>query len=215
MPGYGRVPVHHAGSGANPQVKHMCATSARAVIGLLGLRTFEATGMDISDLREEHGHRVLRVVGNGTKIACALPPAVGRAVYRAIRARAEGPILPRRARATDRRPGRPHLPSVPRKQLCPRRWRSPPLAGRPVPRPLRARRTDDHLHHPHRTHRLTPADPDHLRPRDRADERASNFGPGKPRPPGRCDVLAVCSHSDSPGYPMTTSKSSLSLAVQA
>ena len=32
-----------------------------AMLGLLGLRIFEATRADIADLREEHGHRVLRV----------------------------------------------------------------------------------------------------------------------------------------------------------
>jgi len=37
-----------------------------AMLGLLGLRIFEATGADITDLGEEHGHRVLRVVGKGT-----------------------------------------------------------------------------------------------------------------------------------------------------
>jgi hypothetical protein len=34
-------------------------------LGLLGLRIFEACGADIADLGEEHGHRVLRVVGKG------------------------------------------------------------------------------------------------------------------------------------------------------
>ncbi len=33
-----------------------------AMLGLLGLRIFEATGTDVTDLGEEHGHRVLRVV---------------------------------------------------------------------------------------------------------------------------------------------------------
>lgn len=64
------------------------------MLGLLGLRIFEATGLDISDLREEHGHRVLRVVGKGTKIVLVpLPPALGRAVDRAIGERTAGPIL--------------------------------------------------------------------------------------------------------------------------
>jgi hypothetical protein len=31
-----------------------------AMLGLLGLRIFEATAADITDLGEEHGHRVLR-----------------------------------------------------------------------------------------------------------------------------------------------------------
>ncbi|MFI0374195.1 tyrosine-type recombinase/integrase [Actinomadura sp. 1N219] len=65
-----------------------------AMLGLLGLRIFEATGADIGDLGEEHGHRVLRVVGKGTRIVLLpLPPAVGRAIDRAIGDRTAGPIL--------------------------------------------------------------------------------------------------------------------------
>jgi len=39
-----------------------------AMLGLLGLRIFEATGADIANLGEEHGHRVLRIVGKGTRV---------------------------------------------------------------------------------------------------------------------------------------------------
>jgi site-specific recombinase XerD len=64
------------------------------MLGLLGLRIFEATGADIADLGEEHGHRVLRVCGKGTKIVLIpLPPAVGRAIDRASGSRMRGPIL--------------------------------------------------------------------------------------------------------------------------
>jgi integrase len=50
-----------------------------AMLGLLGLRIFEATSSNIADLGEEHGHRVLRVCGKGTKVVLIpLPPAVGR-----------------------------------------------------------------------------------------------------------------------------------------
>jgi integrase/recombinase XerD len=64
------------------------------MLGLLGLRIFEATGADIADLGEEHGHRVLRVCGKGTKIVLVpLPPAAGRATGRAIGGRLGGPIL--------------------------------------------------------------------------------------------------------------------------
>ena len=64
------------------------------MLGLLGLRIFEATGADIADLGEEHGYRVLRVCGKGTKVVLVpLPPAVGRAIDRAIGTRARGPIL--------------------------------------------------------------------------------------------------------------------------
>jgi integrase/recombinase XerD len=65
-----------------------------AMLGLLGLRIFEATGTDIGDLGEEHGHRVLRVCGKGGKVVLVpLPPAVGRAIDRAIASRVGGPIL--------------------------------------------------------------------------------------------------------------------------
>jgi hypothetical protein len=33
------------------------------LLGLPGLRIFETTNLDICDLGEEHGHRVVRVVG--------------------------------------------------------------------------------------------------------------------------------------------------------
>jgi integrase/recombinase XerD len=65
-----------------------------AMLGLLGLRIFETTGADIADLGEEHGHRVLRVCGMGTKVVLVpLPPAVGRAIDRAVAGRSAGPIL--------------------------------------------------------------------------------------------------------------------------
>jgi integrase/recombinase XerD len=65
-----------------------------AMLGLLGLRIFEATGSDVADLGEEHGHRVLRVCGKGGKVVLIpLPPAVGRALDRAIDQRTVGPIL--------------------------------------------------------------------------------------------------------------------------
>jgi integrase/recombinase XerD len=58
------------------------------MLGLLGLRIFEATGTDIADLGEEHGHRVLRVCGKGTKVVLVpLPLAVGRAIDQSIGSR--------------------------------------------------------------------------------------------------------------------------------
>jgi integrase/recombinase XerD len=55
---------------------------------------FEATSANIADLGEEHGHCVLRVCGKGTKVVLIpLPPAVGRAIDRAIGNRFAGPIL--------------------------------------------------------------------------------------------------------------------------
>jgi len=65
-----------------------------ALVAMLGLRIFEATGLDIAGLGDEHGHRVLRVVGKGGKVVLVpLPPAVGRAVDRAIDGGAAKPIL--------------------------------------------------------------------------------------------------------------------------
>jgi len=55
------------------------------MLGLLGLRIFEATGSNIEDLGEERGHRVLQVRGKGGKVVLVpLPPAVGRAIERSI-----------------------------------------------------------------------------------------------------------------------------------
>jgi integrase/recombinase XerD len=74
---------------ANP-----CDFALVAMLGLLGLRIFEATSANIADLGEEHGHRVLRVCGKGTKVVLIpLPPAVGRAIDRATGSRPAGPIL--------------------------------------------------------------------------------------------------------------------------
>jgi integrase/recombinase XerD len=65
-----------------------------ALLGLLGLRIFEATSANIDDLCEEHGHRVLRVCGKGGKVVqIPLPPAVGRAIDRATGRRDHGPLL--------------------------------------------------------------------------------------------------------------------------
>jgi hypothetical protein len=47
------------------------------MLRLLGLRMFEGSA-NIADLGEEHGHRVLRVCGKGTKVVLIpRPPAVG------------------------------------------------------------------------------------------------------------------------------------------
>jgi len=47
------------------QSPHQCDFALVAMLGLLGLRIFEATSATIADLGEEHGHRVLRVCGKG------------------------------------------------------------------------------------------------------------------------------------------------------
>jgi site-specific recombinase XerD len=74
------------------------------LLGPLGLRIFETVGADIDDRGEEHGHRVLRVRGKGSKVVLVpRPPAVSRAVDRAAGERSSGPLLlNRRARRMDR-----------------------------------------------------------------------------------------------------------------
>jgi integrase/recombinase XerD len=71
-----------------------CDFALVTMLGLLGLRIFEATRSDIDDLGEEHGHRVLRVPGKGDKVVLVpLPPTVGRAIERATHDQTTGPIL--------------------------------------------------------------------------------------------------------------------------
>jgi hypothetical protein len=57
-----------------------CDFALIAMLGLLGLRIFEATGADITDLGEEHDHRVLRVCGKATNTSWppTWPPAPDR-----------------------------------------------------------------------------------------------------------------------------------------
>jgi integrase/recombinase XerD len=76
------------------QSPNRCDFALVTMLDLLGLRIFEATGSDIDDLGEQHGHRVLRVHGKGDKITLVpLPPAVSRAIERAVDDRTTGPIL--------------------------------------------------------------------------------------------------------------------------
>jgi site-specific recombinase XerD len=73
-----------------------------AMLGLLGLRIFEACGANVEDLGEEHGHRVLKVRGKGGKVVLTpLAPAVQRAIERAVDGRTSGPVL-RTSRGTSR-----------------------------------------------------------------------------------------------------------------
>ena len=89
-----------------------CDFALVAMPGLLGLRTFEATAADIADLGEEHGHRMLRVCGKGSKVVLIpLPPAVGRAIDRAIGTRTHGPIL-LNSRGARIGPARRHPPAA-------------------------------------------------------------------------------------------------------
>ncbi len=141
-----------------------CDFALVAMLGLLGLRIFEATGSDIEDLGEEHGHRVLRIHGKGDKVVLVpLPPAVARAIERATDNRSSGPILLTRrhtrmdphwrhpATATPRRASRreaaahasPHAPAHLRHHDARRRRRPTRRADRPPCRP-----TNDHALRP-------------------------------------------------------------------
>src|ERR1022692_4377984 len=94
------VPAESATLGSTPLQFEALLPAARqsanrndfALVAMLGLRIFEATGSDIGDLGEEHGHRILRVCGKGGKVVLVpLPPAVGRAIDRAVSGRDSGP----------------------------------------------------------------------------------------------------------------------------
>ena len=64
-----------------------------AMLGLLGLRIFEATGADVEHLGRSTVIACC-VHGKGDKVVLVpLPPAVARAVDRAVKGRATGPIL--------------------------------------------------------------------------------------------------------------------------
>ena len=68
------------------------------LLGLLGLRVAEACSINIEDLSIERGHRVVTVIGKGSKLAVIpLPPRVARAVDAAAGQRISGPLLLTRA----------------------------------------------------------------------------------------------------------------------
>jgi site-specific recombinase XerD len=82
------------------------AHAALAVLlGLNGLRVSEACGANIEDMGMERGHRVLRIVGKGSKPALIpLVPRTARTMDLAIGERRDGPILVRQdGRRLDRR----------------------------------------------------------------------------------------------------------------
>lgn len=65
-----------------------------SLLGLLGLRVSEALNLDVEDMGMSRGHRTLKILGKGSKLAfLPMPPPVGRAVDQAVDGRAEGPIL--------------------------------------------------------------------------------------------------------------------------
>ncbi len=143
-----------------------------ALLGLLGLRIFEACGAGIADLDEEHGHRVLQVGGKGGKVVLVpLPPAVARAIDRAIDGRVAGPILRNTLGARMDR----HAATRRLKRLA-------QAAGIRMPRmhPHMLR----HLRHDHARRRSQPARRADCRPPCRPTYNdALRPGPQEPRPP--------------------------------
>ena len=84
-----RGPAHRRPGIAQP-VRSRAGGHARPA----GPADLRSPGTDIADLGEEHGHRVLRVCGKGTKVVLVpLPPAAGRAIDQSIGSRTRGPIL--------------------------------------------------------------------------------------------------------------------------
>jgi integrase/recombinase XerD len=78
-----------------------CDFALVAMLGLLGLRIFEATGADVADLGDQHGHRVLRVSGKGTEVVpIPLPPPAG-----ALSTRRSASVLAARSCSTAAAPG--------------------------------------------------------------------------------------------------------------
>jgi len=64
------------------------------LLGLLGLRVNEACSINVEDLSLERGHRTVKVLGKGSKLAVIpLPPRVARAVDLAAGERRSGPLL--------------------------------------------------------------------------------------------------------------------------
>jgi site-specific recombinase XerD len=65
-----------------------------ALLVFCGLRVSEALGADVSDLAEQRGHRVVRVMGKGGKPRTVpLPAQVVRAIEACLNGRASGPLF--------------------------------------------------------------------------------------------------------------------------
>jgi site-specific recombinase XerD len=94
------------------------AHAALAVLlGLNGLRVSEACGANIEDMGMERGHRVLRIVGKGSKPALIpLVPRTARTIDLAVGERRDGPILVRQdGRRLDRRTAHRWVQSIGRR----------------------------------------------------------------------------------------------------
>lgn len=144
-----------------------------AMLGLLGLRIFEANGADIGDLDEEHGHRVLRMIGKGTRtVLIPLPPAVGRAIDRAIGDRTVGAYPPQHPRGSDGSARRHSSPAPTGGRI-----RCPVAADAPAHAAAHLR--DHHARRQRRPARGT----DRRTPRRPTHHHALRPSPQQPRPP--------------------------------
>jgi integrase/recombinase XerD len=79
----------HTAAGLGPD-----ANALANLLGMLGLRVSEACNVDVDDLGETRGHRIVRVLGKGGKPASIpLPVPVARALDLACDDRDHGPLL--------------------------------------------------------------------------------------------------------------------------
>jgi integrase/recombinase XerD len=99
---------------------NLCDLALVAMLGLLGLRIFEATAANIEDLGEEHGHRVLRVCGKGHQGRARPAAACRRAADRPRRRRPDLGADPANSRGArmDRHAATRRLGTWPRPQAC-------------------------------------------------------------------------------------------------
>jgi integrase/recombinase XerD len=147
-----------------------CDFALVAMLGLLGLRIFEACAADIADLGEEHGHRGAACDRQRHQDrARPAPPAVARAIDRAVGDRTAGPILLNRAGTRmDRNAATRRL-----KHLA---------ASAGVRMPNAPSHVEAYVRYHHaRRRRQPPRRPDRRPPRRSADHNALRPCPPKPR----------------------------------
>ena len=161
-----------------------CDFALVAMLGLLGLRIFEATSADIADLGEEHGHRVLRVCGKGWQSGPGPAATRSRESYR------QGCRPPGPRADPAQQPRRANGPA------CGNPAPAPPGPGqRPADESSPAHAAPHFRHHDARCRRGPPGRPDRRPPRRPAHHDALRPGPHQPGPPpelhpGRLHVLS-------------------------